>query len=221
MTYVLPVIIAYLLGSIPFGLLIPRLFGVPDIRQHGSGNIGATNAIRVLGFKRALWVFLADIGKGVAAVMIARWYAGSFGSPFDSVEAFYVVCGFAAVLGHLFPVYLKFKGGKGVNTALGVMLALIPIEALMALAVFGIVVAITRIVSLSSMSASVALLAIVIIEKFTINPGLSNVYIWVIAALVILILFAHRSNIARLLAGTENRFDRKSPKTPKEAERRV
>ena len=122
MVWLLPVIIAYLLGAIPFGLLVPRMFGVRDIRQHGSGNIGATNATRVRGFQRAVWVYVGDIAKGAAAVLLARWYALHYPIPFDTIHPYLVICALAAVVGHVFPVYLGLKGGKGVNTALGVML---------------------------------------------------------------------------------------------------
>ncbi len=210
MTWILPIFSAYLLGAVPFGLLVPRLFGVADIRQHGSGNIGATNVTRVLGFRRAVWVYLADVGKGVVAVLIARWFAANFPIPFETTHNFLVLCAIAAVLGHVFPVYLGFKGGKGVNTALGVGLALLPVEALIALGVFGIVFLAGRYVSLASMAGVAAFLAVILIEKYALGHEVATVYVWVAAVLTLLIIYAHRGNIKRLAAGTESRFDRGS-----------
>jgi len=215
MNVALPILIAYLLGGIPFGLLIPRLFGVADIRQHGSGNIGATNATRVLGFRRAIWVYLGDIAKGVAAVLIARYSVGRFGVDGLSVDLFLVLCALAAVLGHLFPIYLRFKGGKGVNTALGTMLALLPIEALIAFGVFAVVVLTTRYVSLGSMLGVAAFCTVICIEKFALGRDIAMVYVGVSALLVLLIVVAHRQNIARLISGSENRVGRKKERREK------
>lgn len=209
MIWILPILIAYLLGAVPFGLLVPRLFGVADIRQHGSGNIGATNVTRVLGFRRAVWVYLADIGKGVLAVLIGRWFAANYAIPFETTHNFLVLCALAAVLGHVFPIYLRFRGGKGVNTALGVMLALLPIEAMTAMGVFGIVFLIGRYVSIASMVGVMSFLGVILIEKYLLGREVAAVYVWVAAVLTLLIIYAHRSNIKRLAAGTESRFERR------------
>jgi glycerol-3-phosphate acyltransferase PlsY len=107
------ILLAYLLGGIPFGLFIARAYGIKDIRNHGSGNIGATNVLRAAGPKAAIWVYILDIGKGIVAVLIARIVDQAF-LPRDT---FLVITALAAVFGHVFPVYLAFKGGKGVNTA--------------------------------------------------------------------------------------------------------
>jgi len=210
--HILTIVVAYLLGSIPFGLIVARLFGVSDIREHGSGNIGATNVSRLLGFKAAVWVYLGDIGKGLLAVMIARFVVGRFGSPLTSPELFLAITALAAVLGHMFSIFCGFKGGKGVNTALGGLLALIPYEALMAFAVFLIVVLLSRFISLGSLVAGIALFAIVAIEYLVLKTGVSSVYFWLSAVLALLIVIAHRSNIARLIKGTENRLNLRSKK---------
>ncbi|HPI32908.1 MAG TPA: glycerol-3-phosphate 1-O-acyltransferase PlsY, partial [candidate division Zixibacteria bacterium] len=206
MMWIGPIAVAYLLGAIPFGLLVPRLFGVADIRRHGSGNIGATNVTRVLGFRRAVWVYGLDIAKGAAAVLLGRWYAAAATIPFAGADTYVVLCGLAAVLGHLFPVYLRFRGGKGVNTALGVMLALLPVPALLAFGVFAAVFAIGRYVSLASLVAAVAFPVFILIEKYAFHRPVASVYLWVSAAVVLLIVYAHRGNIGRLRAGTEHRF---------------
>lgn len=210
--HILTIVAACLLGSIPFGLIVARLFGVSDIRQHGSGNIGATNVSRVLGFKAALWVYLGDIGKGLLAVLIARLVAGQFGSPFASPELFFSLAALTAVLGHMFSLFCGFKGGKGVNTALGGLLALIPYEALMAFAIFLIVVLLSRFISLGSLIAGLALFAIVAVEYLILRTGIATTYFWLTAVLALLIIIAHRSNIARLINGTENRLTLKSGK---------
>jgi glycerol-3-phosphate acyltransferase PlsY len=208
--HILTIVVAYLLGSIPFGLIVARLFGVSDIREHGSGNIGATNVSRVLGFKAAVWVYLGDIGKGLVSVLIARMVVNNFGWPFASAELFYSIAALAAVLGHMFSIFCRFKGGKGVNTALGGLLALIPYEALMAFVVFLIVVLLSRFISLGSLIAGLSLFAIVAVEYLILKTGIAPTYFWLTAVLALLIIVAHRSNIARLIKGTENRVSLKS-----------
>ena len=116
LTALTAILIAYLVGAIPFGLVVARIFGVRDIRQVGSGNIGATNVLRTLGMRAAVWVFLLDIGKGAVPVLLA----GSVSQSAIRPDLFLVLVGLAAVLGHVLPVYLGFRGGKGVATAFGV-----------------------------------------------------------------------------------------------------
>jgi glycerol-3-phosphate acyltransferase PlsY len=202
----LPIISAYLLGAIPFGLIVSRFFGVKDIRSHGSGNIGATNVWRVIGAKAAVWVYIGDIGKGVAAVAVARCWANSFGTAFLPVDTFLVVCALAVVLGHLFPLYLCFKGGKGVNTALGAMIMLLPLESLAGFVIFVIVVAVSRFISLGSMVGGVGFFGVVAAEKYLMARDMATIYVYLAGTLAALIVMTHRRNIRRLIAGTENRF---------------
>lgn len=203
------IISAYLLGSIPFGYIVPRFYGISDIREHGSGNTGATNVTRILGFKAAIWVYLGDIAKGILAVVIGRWYVNNYELSYISTDAFLLICVLAAMLGHIFPLYLKFKGGKGVNTVLGGMIALLPLEALMALIVFGIVVAISKYISLGSILASIAFFLFISGEKFLMHKEIATIYICVSGLIALLIIITHRQNIARLLAGEENKVSKK------------
>lgn len=197
------ILTSYLIGAIPFGLLVARLYGVPDIRREGSGNIGATNVWRVIGGSAAVWVFMADIIKGAAAVWLARYF---FSAPGLTGELLIVSCATAAVLGHIFPIYLGFKGGKGVNTTLGALSAMLPLECLVAVIIFAVVTSISRYVSLGSMTAALSLALMTTIEKFVLRKDIPDLYLAVSLLLVFLIILAHRQNIRRLLAGTENRF---------------
>lgn len=198
------ILAGYLCGGIPFGLLIPRLYGVPDIRKVGSGNVGATNVLRACGPSGALFVTILDIAKGAVPVFLAGYYynVGFSLAP----EYIQLAVGFASILGHIFPVYLKFKGGKGVNTALGVFLVLIPIPTLIALLVFIIVVVLSKYVSLGSISASAGFFASIVILHYSTSVGIHDVYIPTGLAVFLLILITHRSNLKRLLRGNENRI---------------
>ena len=193
---------AYLLGSIPFGYLLVRFFRKEDIRTTGSGNIGATNVARSGAKGLGVLTLLLDLGKGLLAVLIARHFApGIPKSPSDLA----VGAAVAAVLGHVFPVWLGFKGGKGVATALGVFLALLPGVALAAVLVFGAVVALTRIVSLASLVAAAALPIFAIL----LSPDRSPIYLGGMVFIALLVIVKHRANIQRLLSGTEARFGSK------------
>lgn len=196
---------AYLLGSIPSGYLIGRSQGV-DLRTQGSGNIGATNALRVLGKKWGYLCFVLDIGKGLAAVLLAKLLvAPAYG--LDPVMAS-IVAAVSAVVGHNFPVWLKFKGGKGVATSAGAVVGLFPFV-VFASGVLAWVIAfkITRIVSVASIAGAIVLslslfvlwlLHMAVTAQLVIGLALSAMLIW-----------RHRSNIQRLLAGTEARFEKK------------
>lgn len=203
MLWPLTLAIAYLLGSIPFGYILVRLFRKEDIRTTGSGNIGATNVVRSGAKGLGILTLLLDLLKGVAAVLIARHLApGTPGFPSDLA----VLAGVAAVLGHIFPVWLGFKGGKGVATALGVFLALAPFAALCSLGVFIAVFSFTRYVSLASILAAVFLPLFAMLLMTDRSP----IFIGGVIFLALLVIAKHRANIARLMSGTENRFGKKS-----------
>ena len=199
----LPILaVAYLLGSIPFGYILVRLFRKEDIRATGSGNIGATNVARSGAKGLGILTLLLDLFKAFAAVKLAAHFApGTAGFPSDLA----VAAGIAAVLGHVFPVWLGFKGGKGVASALGVFLALAPLAALCSLGVFIVVLAITRYVSLASILAA----ALMPLFCMLWLPDRSPIFVCGIIFLALLVVAKHHANIARLLQGKESRFGSK------------
>jgi glycerol-3-phosphate acyltransferase PlsY len=185
------ILFAYLVGSIPTGYIVGSLVGV-DVRKVGSGNIGATNVARVLGKRQGLLTLIADAAKGFVPMFVAAQLNLSL-----TATAF---VGVAAFLGHVYPIFLRFKGGKGVATALGVFLAVAPVVTLILIAIFAVVVLSSRIVSLSSMIAAAA--APVILWLFSYSLAL----IGMSAFLAMMIIVRHRDNIQRLFAGTEPKF---------------
>jgi glycerol-3-phosphate acyltransferase PlsY len=185
---------AYLLGAIPFGYLIYRARSGRDIRSEGSGNIGATNVMRRAGPVAGIATLLLDAAKGYVAVWLAAWLSG--GAPWVIGAA-----AVAALLGHTFPVYLRFRGGKGVATGLGVFAALAPRSILLALVVFAITLAAFRYVSLGSIAASAAFPVLALLLDSPQRPVVLGAF-----ACSALIIAKHASNIRRLLAGTENRL---------------
>ncbi len=188
--YIGSAIIGYLLGSINSAVIISRLKG-KDIRTCGSGNAGATNILRTFGKGAAGLVFLIDILKGVVAVLLGRWLGGSIGS---------YLAGFLAVVGHNFPVYFGFRGGKGIVTSLAVMLAVAPTEALFALVVAVVIIAVTRYVSLGSIIGSIL---------FGILAAIRGDDLWFrlfAVATALLAVLRHSGNIKRLLSGTERKL---------------
>jgi glycerol-3-phosphate acyltransferase PlsY len=195
---ILPILIAavlgYLLGTIPFGLLLTRAAGLGDIRAIGSGNIGATNVLRTGNRTLAAATLLLDGAKGAAAVLAGLYLAGAYGA---------VAGGLAAVVGHLFPVWLRFKGGKGVATGFGVLIAAAPLAGLASGAVWLAVAALTRI---SSAGALAAFAAAPLLAWALAGPEIAVLALCVAA----LVFVRHEQNIRRLLAGTEPRIGAKS-----------
>ena len=200
--YLVAAVLSYLLGSIPTGFLVAKARGV-DIRNVGSGNIGATNVFRYLGKPAGIFVLLADALKGWLAVFVlARLVFGWFHASPDLQERewFAVVAGISAILGHNYTCWLHFKGGKGIATSAGVLVALVPWSLVIILSIWIIVFALTRYVSLASLAASFALpfAAWVTKESFTM--------ILITGAMGALAIYKHKANIQRLLNGTESRF---------------
>ena len=186
------VAVAYLLGSVSFGLLVARRFGQADLRGSGSGNIGATNVARTVGRLPALLTLLGDSGKGCAAVLLAQWVG-------DSLTAT-ALAALAAVLGHMFPLYHRFRGGKGVATSLGVMIPLLPWPTLGGMVIWVIVALVFRYVSLASMIAAL------VVPVLAFLRGDPAPLVLAAAAAALLIIGAHRGNLQRLVRGTESRL---------------
>ena len=201
MNIVLTTALAFLLGSIPTGYLVARAKGV-DIRQHGSGNIGATNVFRTLGKPLGVLVFILDALKGFAAV----WLALRFGGTSDWAG---IAAAVAAIAGHNYTPWLGFKGGKGIATSAGVLIALMPWAVLAIALVWFAVFFATRYVSLASICASAAL-PVAVSALWFYGCGGNAPLLGFSVLIAALAIWRHRSNIERLMAGTEHRFDRKS-----------
>jgi len=202
---VLALALSYVLGSIPTGAIAGRLRGV-DLRKVGSGNLGFTNALRALGPRFAVPVLVVDVAKGTAAVLAAGAIAGT-ASPLGPTGV-RLACGLAAIVGHVWSVFARFRGGRGVATACGVFLALSPIAAASCIAVWGLVVAATRYVSLGSIVA-LALLPFAVTAEARLTKPPQAAALAVAATLVaLLVVVKHRPNMKRLLAGTEHRLGR-------------
>jgi glycerol-3-phosphate acyltransferase PlsY len=192
------VLLSYLWGAIPASWVAGKLRGV-DLRQHGSGNLGATNTFRVLGAKVAAPVMVFDVLKGVLPVLLFTRWDGTGDWRWG------LAYGAAAIVGHVFSIYMRFKGGKGVATSAGVFLALAPLAVGVGLAVWLVVLAVTRMVSAASISAA-AVVGVMLLLPLSHIP----VEVRVLGcAICLFVIFAHRSNIRRILAGTEPRFGRK------------
>ncbi len=199
--WIVSLAVAYLLGSIPFGYLLVRFTSGSDIRNTGSGNIGATNVARSGSTSLAVATLVLDALKGWLAVYIAQQLSQHYGA-FPKGYDVAALAGLFAVLGHMFPIWLGFRGGKGVATALGVFFALTPFVAFMLVAIFAAVFAFTRYVSLASLVAAVCYPVLAILTDGKHRLVVDLVYI----AIPLLVILKHSGNIARLRAGTEPKF---------------
>lgn len=198
---------AYLLGSIPTGYLLVRIFLGQDVRSVGSGNIGATNVVRAGGKGLGVATFILDVLKGSTSV----WFGaliGAFLMPTLPLRTAQAIAALFAVLGHMFTCWLRFRGGKGVATGLGVFLACAPLAALAALGVFAVIVALTRIVSLASIIGAGSF---PVFAWFFVRGPRPPIFLAVQCAVALLIVLRHHENIRRLFAGTESRFGAKKP----------
>ena len=209
-------ITAYIIGSIPFGIVVGKGIKHIDIREYGSKNIGTTNAIRVLGKKLGLFVFALDVFKGIVIILLVKLLGiyGVYNSPIDDI--FY---GVAAIIGHGFPIFLNFKGGKVVATSLGVILVISPTAALVCLVVFYLTLKLSGYVSLASTFATLSVFTVALIlyfvgvtptnfgEYFIVQTSLTKMILISLTALLIIV--KHRKNYVRLIKGTENSFKKK------------
>jgi glycerol-3-phosphate acyltransferase PlsY len=197
--YLITVVASYVLGTIPFGYLLVRLFRREDVRSSGSGNIGATNVARVSPVLGVVTLVL-DAGKGLAAVVLARTLSGG-----EHQKLVMTVAAFCAIVGHLFPVWLKFRGGKGVATSLGSFALIAPKSIVCMVGLFLLIVAATRYISMGSVLSAAAFPVL----SWVLHEYVEPVQLILIALAALLVVWKHRQNIGRLVAGTESKFGAK------------
>jgi glycerol-3-phosphate acyltransferase PlsY len=209
------VLLSYFIGSIPTSIIVTKLLGGIDIRDHGSGNAGGTNVIRVLGWKAGVFVILIDIFKGYLATMIIpKLMYGDLPfanrTPFEDITVIRLIAGCAAILGHIWTAFGRFRGGKGIATAGGVLLGLATVELLVAVGVFSVVFMMSRTVSLGSISGAIAFPLAMLARHNIFHAELQGYHtlIFFSIGISVLLLYTHRTNIKRLLAGTERRLTR-------------
>ena len=207
------VILSYLVGSVPNSIIVSKMVRGIDIRQHGSGNAGGTNVMRVLGWRYGMFVIVLDAVKGIIAVLlIARLHYGPLPfnnvSPFDDFTLVQIIAGVAAVIGHIWTVFAEFKGGKGIATALGMLMMLITFEMLIAIGVFLIVVTISKYISLGSLVAALSIPLSLILRENVLHDHINgyNTILPFVIFLTLLVIFTHRKNLVRIFNGTENKF---------------
>lgn len=208
------VLLSYLAGSIPFGLLVGKLAKGIDIRKYGSGNIGSTNVSRIIGFKYGLIVQIGDILKGlIAPLVIAKIFYTQ--SPFqdyipiNDYTFIQILAGIAAVCGHIWTLFAGFRGGKGVNTAVGILIGLAPVDLFITLGIFLLVLTLSGYVSLGSIVAAISFPTIMFIRENIFKVSIAGYSTLIIFAIVLslIIVYTHRTNIDRLLANKESRFN--------------
>lgn len=207
------VVLSYLVGSIPSGIIVSRKVRGIDIREHGSGNAGGTNVFRVLGWKYGVFVIILDALKGaLAVVLISRLYLGSFpfpnATPFDDFTLVQIIAGLSAVIGHIWTIFANFKGGKGIATALGFLITIITVDMLIAFGIFLLVVFVSRYISLGSITAAVSIPLILVAREnlFGVDIQSYHTVLPFAIAIALLVLYTHRSNLIRLMNGNENKI---------------
>lgn len=207
------IILSYLVGSIPTSIIISKAVRGIDIRNYGSGNAGGTNVMRVLGWKHGVLVIILDALKGaIAVVLIARLHYGVLPfqnvSPFDDFTLVQIIAGISAVVGHIWTVFAGFRGGKGIATALGMLLMIITVDMLIAVGIFLIVVSISRYVSLGSIVSAMAVPLSMIFRENVLHTHIEgyNTLLPFVIGVSLLVIFTHRKNLVRLLNGTENKL---------------
>ena len=213
------IILSYLVGSIPTSIIISKLTRGIDIREHGSGNAGGTNVMRVLGWKKGLLVIILDALKGAfAVVVIARLHYGGLPfqnvSPFDDFTLVQIIAGIAAVIGHIWTVFAGFRGGKGIATALGMLIMIITVDMLVAVGIFIIVVTVSRYVSLGSILAALSIPLTLIFRENILHDHIQSygTILPFVVAVSLLVVFTHRKNVMRLVNGTESKISFKKKK---------
>ncbi len=207
------IILSYLVGAIPTSIIMSKLVKGIDIRNHGSGNAGGSNVFRVLGWKYGISVILLDATKGMIAVLlVSRLYFGNFpfpnATPFDDFTLVQLIAGIFAVLGHIWTIFAGFKGGKGIATGLGFLVSIVTIDMLLGLVVFAIVVAVSKYISLGSLSAAVSVPLFMIIRENIFGVDISGYHtiLPLTVFLAFLVMFTHKANIGRMINGSENKI---------------
>jgi glycerol-3-phosphate acyltransferase PlsY len=208
-------LISYIIGSFPTAYLISKKFFGFDIREKGSGNMGSTNAIRILGLKWGLAVQIIDISKGILAIIVASFLGKDIVLPtvvnmFQDITVVKAIAGTFAVIGHIWSVFVRFRGGKGINTAAGMLLAITPLDVGIALLIFIVAVILSGYISLGSITAALALPSSMFVRYNLLHnniPGYDPV-IYIIMLLTSILVYQHRKNISRLIKGTENKFSK-------------
>lgn len=212
---ILVVLISYVIGSFPTAVIVSKKFFGFDIREKGSGNMGSTNAFRVLGWKWGMTVQIVDIIKGVVPVLlVAPLLAGNVTFPnatsFEHLTLIKILAGLSAVAGHIWSVFVNFRGGKGINTAAGMLVAIAPVEVSIAVGIFLLAVAFSGYISLGSIAAAFSIPSSMFVRYNLLNveiPGYS-ILIYFSLVVMLLVFYTHRSNIRRLINGNENRFQK-------------
>ena len=206
-------VLSYLLGSIPTGVIISKRFFGMDIREKGSGNMGSTNTFRVLGWKWGIVVQVVDILKGFIAVSVIATYLGNGitfpnATGFEDLTLLKILGGVMAIAGHIWPLFAGFKGGKGINTAAGMMIGLVPVDVAVALALFIIAVISSGYVSLGSIVAAFTIPGSLLVRYNILGADIPGykILIYFSLAMLVVVIYTHRTNIKRLLKGTENKF---------------
>ena len=206
---------SYLIGAIPFALIIGKRFYGVDVRTMGSGNLGSTNVFRNLGWKAGLAVQILDIAKGLVPVLLVAYFFDTQmpfdnRTPFEDQTIVRLIAGVSAVLGHMFSVFAGMRGGKGINTSLGMLIAIAPVELAIASGVFVVTVGFFGYISLASMIAAVVIPIAMAVRFNVFNVDIIGykTIVFFMIALALLVIYAHRTNLKRLLDGTENRFAR-------------
>jgi len=207
------IILSYLVGSIPTSIIIGKLVRGIDIREFGSGNAGGTNVFRVLGWKWGVSTILLDALKGaIAVIVVARMYLDNIPfnniTPFDDFTLIQIICGVAAVVGHVFTVFAGFRGGKGIATGLGVLIMIVTVDMALAIGVFFLVVGLSRYISLGSLAAAISVPLIMIIRENIFGVDIKGYHTILPFAIILalFVIYTHRANISRILQGNERKI---------------
>lgn len=215
LSLIIIITLSYLVGSFPTALVLGKLFKGVDIRTLGSKNLGSTNAFRVLGWKIGLLVQLIDIAKGfIATLLISKLFYGSLPfenrTPFQDITIVQIIAGISAIIGHVFTVFAGFKGGKGINTAAGMLLSLAPVDASISIGIFIVVLIFSGYVSLGSIAAAFAFPSTMFIRENIFGVEIDGYHTLIYFSIVVCVflIYNHRANIKRLMYGEENRFER-------------